>query len=43
MSTENNRPLTIEEIKERVFLTTQETADILGFSKSFLYDFIKGE
>lgn len=39
----NNRALTMEEIRERVFLTPQETADILGFSKSFLYEFIKGD
>lgn len=39
----NNRPLTLEEIRERVFLTPQETADILGFSKSFFYEFIRGE
>jgi excisionase family DNA binding protein len=40
---ERDRPLTLEEIKERVFLTPQEVADILGFSKSFLYEFIKGD
>ena len=39
----NNRSLTLEEIKERVFLTPQEVADILGFSKSFCYDFIKND
>lgn len=36
-----DRPLTLSEIKERVFLTPQETADIMGFSKSFFYEFIK--
>lgn len=40
---ERDRPLTLEEIKERVFLTPQEVADILGFSKSFCYDFIKDD
>lgn len=39
----SNKPLTLEEIKERVFLTPQEVADILGFSKSFCYDFIKND